>query len=207
MSDLGVFGRIALEAKLLGGGEATLTYDQSKYMVRRMKAETSAAYDKVSELNSVSHKVQTREKELSILVPEVESSLRATVREYKRSKKDPERRKRLAQRMIVQNRYKDYLAGSQKALDTTVQRIKDAIEDAQMVYDMSKQRAKDAEIYMELNGGIKLVGRAMMQTRLGQKMPEIEYGNLSTTLTALEEEITNTSSDQLLLEAERISKQ
>src|SRR5436305_4453831 len=137
-------------------------------MLQRMDSETRVARSRVSDLKELSRDVEHRTDELNSLLPKAEETVQETIKDYKAAK-DEGRKRRFAQKLVVQNRYKEYLQGSKKSLDTAVQRIKDAVEDAQMVYDMSQQRAKDAEIYFKLNGGIKLVGQAMLATRSQSK--------------------------------------
>jgi hypothetical protein len=202
---LNIVDRLVLEAKLLNGSEANLSSKQSEFMLVKFKDNTRQANDKVTELKNLSETVEQRNHELQRLIPTTKDNLLKTKEEYAHTS-DSQRKRRLAQKLVVQHGYMRYLEDSNSALNATVQRIKDAVEDAQMVYDMSQQRARDAEIYYKLNGGLKLVGQALVAAKTQQKLPEIEYASLSTTMTYVEEEITNTDSDQLLAEADKIMK-
>jgi hypothetical protein len=105
--------------------------------------------------------------------------------------------------MIVSGRYHSYLRNSSQSLQATVERVRDAVEDSGIVHNMIKSRIEDAEIYRELNGGLRLVGKALIEARTQHIMPEIEYQNLEFTMEALEKELSG-SDDSLLIEAETI---
>lgn len=195
--------KMILGTKLNMSKDVTLSPRQSKYMLREINRETDLAENKVAELDNLSDVIDSRLRELGRAIPTANKKLDDIKEQYAKAKLPAEKRK-WAQRLIVSNGHYNYLCNTQTHLTSTVERIKDAVEDAQTVYEMSKQQARDAEIYYRLNGGLRLVGQALVAARTHRKLPEIEAGSLDYTLTQVEEEITRADTKDLLLEANNI---
>lgn len=200
---------ISMVEKLLLGGRMHMSKDialsprQSKYMLKRFKDETSEAQSKVYELDNLSDVIETRLDELDRAIPKANEKLTEVKEAYAKATTSQEKRK-WAQRLIVNNGHYQYLCNTKTTLGSTIERIRDAVSDAQTIYEISQQQARDAEIYYRLNGGLRLVGQALIAARTHRKLPEIEASNLQYTLEQVEEEITNTDTDTLLLEANNI---
>lgn len=197
--------KVILNVKLRMPTGVTLTDNEAAYVIDGWKKEQKAVLAKRGDLIDVSENIDSRMKKLPAEIETTAKELRKAKGIYKKTK-DPIAKRRWAKRVVTLGKYHNYLRTSNQTLAATVERVKDAVEDAQIVNKMILNRIEDAQIYRDLNGGLKLVGKALVEARTQHAMPEIEYQSLEFTMEQLDKELTG-SPEQLYIEAEAVIKQ
>lgn len=180
-----------------------LTGVEADALIKDWGDQKSLVYQREQTLSTVADKIEVRQGEISDDLPEATTQLREAKRIFKITK-NPVARRKWARKVVLRSAYYEYLRNSKITLESTVERVRDAIEDAKLVYDMIDHRVKDAKIYRELNGGIHLVGKALIDARSRHQFPEIEYQSLEYSMEQLESEVSSKTDDQVLIEAQSI---
>jgi DNA repair exonuclease SbcCD ATPase subunit len=174
-------------------------------MIRKFNHEVQEVGDRQDELETLHDQIGYRTDEIESDIPLAQRQLEQAKEVYDNTK-DPVEKRRYAIKLITRKRFVDYLHNSLESLNDAVVKVENAVEDAQLVYDLARNRAKDAEIYFKLNGGLRLVGQALVSARTHTQLPEVELEKFEFTLSKVEEEITQIPSEDLLLEATNVSQ-
>lgn len=200
---LGVLSRGILGVKLKMPHGVTLNEDEAKYIIDGWEEQKSVVKTKQNDLVSISQKIDRHVAKTSQEIPEAMKQLKSAKANYEKCK-DPLAKRKWARKVVVRSAYYEQVRTSHQALTATVNRVKDAVDDAQFVYKTLESRIAEARIYRELNGGLKLVGKSLIEAKQKHIMPEVEYQLLETSMEAIEHMAGDMTDDQVLIQAESI---
>lgn len=182
----------------------TLKGEEAQKQIDLWKEEKKNVGTKQWDFEKLATKVQRR---LDVLDPQIidaAAEVRKAQALYKRSK-TPLARRRWARRLVLANELHKYNRNSKQQLETMVERVKDAIEDSKLVTKLIDSRVADAEIYLQLNGRLRLVGKDLAAAKREHIMPEIEYQNAEYSMEQIENELLTKDDQTMLIEADAIA--
>lgn len=200
---LGLISKGILGVKLKIPHGVNLNENEAKYIIDGWEEQKTVVKSKQNELVTVSAKIDRHLAKTNQEIPEAMKEMKLAKTNYLKCK-DPLAKRKWARKVVVRTAYYEQVRNSAQNLNATVSRVKDAVDDAQYVYKTLESRIAEARIYRELNGGLKLVGKSLIEARQKHIMPEIEYQSLEVTMEDLEEMNGQMNDDQVLIEAEKI---
>lgn len=203
VSSLTLVGKGLLGLKLKMPTGVKLNDAEAKYVIDGWESQKSVVRTKQSDLQSVSMKIERHLAKTSQEIEESMKVLKQARAQFKKTK-EPLARRKWARKVVVRTAYYEQVRNSHHALTATVDRVSDAVDDAQYVYKTLESRIAEARIYRELNGGLQLVGKSLLEARTKHILPEVEFNNLEVTMEAIEQGVSQKDDDTLLLEAETI---
>lgn len=184
----------------------TLKGSEAEKVITIWKDERKDVERKQWDFEKLATKVQKRLKELEPSILDSAKEVKVARSNYKKSV-NPIARRRWARRLVLAGELHKYNRNSKVQLEAMCERVKDAIEDSKLVTNLITSRIADAEIYYQLNGRLKLVGKDLAAATRQYAMPEIEYKNAEFTMEQIEKNLSNKDDDTLLIEAEAIMKE
>ena len=199
-----MFGKGLLTVKLKLPQGTTLSDTEANYVIDGWESQKTVVRTRQNDMTAVSDKIDRHLSKLNQQIPEALRDLKAARASY-RKVVDPLAKRKWARKVVVRTSFYDQVRTSQHSLVSTVERVKDAVDDAQFIYKTLESRIIEARIYRELNGGLKLVGKSLMEAKTKHIMPEIEYNNLEVSMEAIEAMASGKQDDQLLVDAEQIA--
>lgn len=182
---MGLVSKSILGVKLKIPSGVTLNEKEANYIIDGWESQKSIVKTKQNDLASVSAKIERHVAKTGQEIPEAMKALREARGNFKKCK-DPIAKRKWARKIIVRDAYYQQVRNSHQALNATVERVQDAVEDAQYIYKTLESRIAEARIYRELNGGLKLVGKTLIEARQKHIMPEVEYEILETNMEKIE---------------------
>lgn len=198
----GMIGKAVLALKLRSPVGITLTNKESDLVIDGWESEIKDQDKSAKALVTVSQRTETQLKS-------IDKSILDTARTFKVAKgyflktKDPVKKDVWARRLVLAGRAHEQLRQTDKRLKATINRAKSAVEDAKLVKLMLQTRIDEARIYKEMNGGLKLVGQALVDARQEYSVYKPEYKNLEFNMEALEKTITKKDRKSIIEEAEK----
>lgn len=200
---LSLIGKGILGVKLKIPHGVNLNENEAKYIIDGWESQKSVVKTKQNELVTVSAKIERHLAKTNTEIPEAMKELRKAKKSFQEVK-SPLAKRKWARKVVVRTAYYEQVRNSAQSLNATIARVTDAIDDAQYVYKTLESRIAEARIYRELNGGLKLVGKSLVEARQKHIMPEVEYQNLEVTMEDLEQMNGEMDDDQILVAAESI---
>lgn len=194
-------GLLGIKLRLPTG--VTLNDSEAAYIINGWENERSKVRNKQVSLLQTSKLIEQHIERINREIPLAAKEVRSARGQYKRTK-NPVAKRKWARKLLVRAKYHESLRTTYHSLSSTVDRVKDAVDDAQYVYKTLENRIAEAKIYRELNGGLKLVGNALMEARTKHLLPEVEYQNLEFTLESIEKGVGHMDDQKLLSEAEQV---
>ncbi len=202
---LGLIGKKLLGLKLALPSGVKLNDNEAKYVIDDWKEQKRGIYNDVDNMKTLSADIERRVANLVEDIPVAKDQFEEAKKKY-RDTKDPLGKRRWAMKLVLRSRYYDYMVGSRLMFESTTERIKDTIEDASVHYNTLENQIQDAEIFRRLNGGLQLVGKALIDAKNKQRMtmPQIEFQNLEFTMEKIEQEISKKPDANLIEEADAL---
>ncbi len=179
---------------------------EAEMVIKEWKRERREIESKQWDFEQLATKVEKRLVVLNKDVLDAAKEVRVAKTNFKKAR-SPLVKRRWARRVVIANELHKYNRGSKQQLEVMVERVKDAIEDSKLVTKLVESRISDAEIYYQLNGRLKLVGKDLAAATREYAMPEIEYRSAEVTMEQIEHQMSGKTDDTLLLEAQTIVKQ
>ncbi len=179
---------------------------EAEMVIKEWKRERREIESKQWDFELLATKVEKRLVVLNKDVLDAAKEVRVAKTNFKKAR-SPLVKRRWARRVVIANELHKYNRGSKQQLEVMVERVKDAIEDSKLVTKLVESRISDAEIYYQLNGRLKLVGKDLAAATREYAMPEIEYRSAEVTMEQIEHQMSGKTDDTLLLEAQTIVKQ
>lgn len=202
-ASLSLVGKGILGVKLKMPHGVNLNEGEANYIIDGWESQKTLVKTKQADLKSISEKIDRHISKTGQEIPTAIKELKAARKSFKEVK-SPLAKRKWARKVIVRDAYYQQVRSSHQSLNATVARVKDAVDDAQYVYKTLESRIAEARIYRELNGGLKLVGKSLIEAKQKHIMPEIEYNNLEVTMESLEQLAGDMPDEQALLAADNI---
>jgi len=178
---------------------------EAEMVISEWKREKRDITNKQWDFEQLATKVEKRLVVLGKEVLDAAKEVRVAKTNFKKAR-SPVAKRRWARRVVIANELHKYNRGSKQQLEVMVDRVRDAIEDSKLVTKLVESRISDAEIYYQLNGRLKLVGKDLAAATREYAMPEIEYRSAEVTMEQIEHQMSGKTDDTLLLEAQTIVK-
>lgn len=184
------------EGKIFSGNKAQEIIDD-------WKEEQQLVLKKQGNFIEAARRTETRLKEIN---KEFVSSAKEVKKAHAnfQSVKTPVAKARWGRRLILATELHTYARESNQLLSSSVERIKDAIEDGRLVIRLIENQIKDAQMYYEINGQVKLIGKALAAAREHHIMPELQYQKLESSIENMELSLSDKSDEEIILEATKL---
>lgn len=194
--------KFILQIKLKVPKSANLTTKESDVVIDGWKKQSQANLNTTSAMVTVSKKTETHLASVNRQVVEVLGTLEEAQKGFKGARSEA---KKIvwARRVVLAGETHSQLIQSKKRMNDTIQQVKETIEDARLAKMMLDSRIEEAQIYRELNGGLKLVGESLSSARKEHVVAKVEKENFDTMMTVLDRNITSKSNETLLKEAKK----
>lgn len=183
----------------------TLTGDSASGVISKWKKERTVAVREEKKFEQVAYMIENRLERLASDIPNT-AKLVVKAKEGFRKTKDPQLKARAGRKLLLTSKLHQYQRESQLTLDATVDRVKAAIEDTKLVAKLIQNRVDDAEIYFQLNGQLKLVGKALAAANSQYAIPEVEYQNYEFSMEQVEKKLDRQNDDKIIEEATLLLK-
>lgn len=118
--------------------------------------------------------------------------------------KDPIKKREWARRLVVAERARVAIKGSQKRMIVMQDRIKTLVSDAVLEKRALDTRIAEAEAYAKMGTGLKLVGESLIDARFKVKANEIHFRDLELGIEDLDKTIKAVGDDSIMAEAKSI---
>lgn len=195
--------RLVMSIKMRSPSGMTLNKEDATIIIEGWKDRSREIEKRRYNFQEISDDVERRGRQIERDTPEAANMLRDAKANFKRSK-NPVVKAKWARKVVLRSEYHTYLKNSQQVLADSVERIKDALEDIQVVGKLMEHRIKDAELYAEMNGGLKLVGKALVDARTPHRLPELEYQQFDFSMEQIEKQLGSTSDTSVIDKAKKI---
>lgn len=205
-SKLGVIKRGVLGVKMRLPGGVKLDAKEADYVIDNWEQERGMVASKTVTMEETGQKIERQLARIDQQIPDAIEMVREAKEKFN-SVKSPIYKEKWGRKLLVRSRYHQDLRNSKQTLEATAERIKDAVDDAHVVYKNLNNRIEEAKIYEDLNGGLHLVGKALVEARRRNQLLEISYNNVEVSMESLEAEVSGEKSRQdVIASAEKVAK-
>lgn len=200
---LGLGKQMVMAIKMRTPQGMTLNKEDAAIVISGWKSQSQEIDKRRRDFVDISENVARRSVQIDNAIPDAAAQLRDAKANFKKSK-NPVVKAKWARKVVLRSEYHTYLRNSKQTLEDSVERVKDALDDIQVVGKLVEHRIRDAELYADMNGGLKLVGKALVDARTPHKLPELEYQQFDFSMEQIERELGQTGDTSVIEQAKRI---
>lgn len=200
---LGVIRRGILKMKLLAPSGVRLNEGETVALIDTWRDDRKVLEKSQTSLRSASEAIESNLHKLPDTLQEVTKAKQDAARYFKITK-DPFRKREWAGRLVIADRARTAIKGSQKRMQVMRERVKTLVEDATIEKKALDIRIAEAEAYSKMGSGLKLVGQSLVEARARAKESRVEFSNFELGIESLEKTVKGESDSKLIEEAERI---
>lgn len=195
-----------LAVKLRVSTKAKLNDTESQLVISKWKDKSEESENTAYKLEVVADKTEAYTKRLEKGIDQANIDMLESAKALKKSKTDADKKKH-ARKLVIASDCKVQLESSKKRLETTVVRVREAVEDAQIAKVMLDARIAEADIYRQINGGLKLIDLSLAEARREHIGAKEEQRNVDVTLGELDKRISTRDAESIMKQAEKLLSQ
>lgn len=200
---MGTLKRAVLKRRAAKPSGVKLSDADARLVIREWKDEVEATTKSIAKLKSVDYRSASHLAKVGEAKDNVASQLVEAKRCFKISK-NPLKKEEWARKVLIANKTLKTLVESEKRVQGSIDRAKSFIAEASLVKTMLDTRISEAELYREMNGGLKLVGEALIDAKSRYKEVDFEFENLELGFEHLEQGVISSPADAVIKEAQEL---
>ncbi len=200
---VGTIRRGILNLRLRVPAGVKLTAGETSTLIDVWKDDQKVLTENHTQLETASQAIARNINRIPEALQEV-TLARTEAARYFKITKDPLKRREWARRLVVAERARVAIKGSQKRMVVMQDRVKTLVQDAVLEKRALDTRIAEAEAYAKMGSGLKLVGESLIDARFKVKANEIHFRDLELGIEDLDKVVKQVGEDSIMAEAKLI---